>query len=65
MPALLLLVPAVAKLSQKVPAGPLALLLLGYVAIGAGTTLAAARRVLRRPLVLTGSRSEGGMSGEL
>jgi len=52
VPALLLLVPAVAKLSQEVPAGPLALLLLGYVAIGAGTTLAAARRVLRRPLAL-------------
>ena len=53
VPALLLLVPAVAQLSQEVPAGPLALLLLGYVAIGVVTTLAAASRILRRPLALS------------
>ena len=53
VPALLLLVPAVVKLSQEVPWGSLALLLLGYVAIGVVATLVAGHRILRRPPALS------------
>jgi putative ABC transport system permease protein len=52
VPALLLLLPVMARLSQEVPVGAIVCLLLGYLGIGAGTTLAAAIQVLRRPVSL-------------
>jgi putative ABC transport system permease protein len=50
VPALLILLPAVVRLSQALPAGAIAVLILGYLAVGATATLAAASRALRKPL---------------
>ena len=51
LPAALVLWPLVRQLSQAVPFGMIGVLLLGYLLVGVGCTLAAAVFALRRPLL--------------